>query len=306
MKVSLLIFLVCCNILYANLSGPVFTSQISVHTYYSEMIECYESNKWKHLAWKCEDLITEFPTSPFSKEALYYLGIAQYKLGEYQSANSTFSNYLKEELTPKFFEQTIRFKFEIATEFDNGHRTHLFGWKKMPKWLPSYETAIEIYDEVITTLPRDDLAALSLYRKGQLLIRIKDYKSSVDAFQTLYRRFPKHGLAPDAYIGVLDVYLTESKKKFPDSHKLELAEITLKEFRLHFPQEPRIDDAEKKLLEIKEELGRNLLEIAEFYRRTKKKKAAIIYYKEILAKYSETNIAKKSKRRLQTIDASHL
>lgn len=60
----------------------------------------------------------------------------------------------------------IRFKFEIACPFDEGARVHLFGWNKMAKWLSPYDKAIELYDEVVTTLPRDELAAQSLYRKG--------------------------------------------------------------------------------------------------------------------------------------------
>ncbi len=302
MRILILVFLICFGALSANPLDPLARSQINVHVYYSKMIDHYQNEEWQKLAWKCEDLIADFPTSPFAREALYYLGVAEFKLGEYEYANKAFSNYLKEELTPKFFEQTIRFKFEIATEFDGGARIHLFGWNQMPKWLPAYEEAIEIYDEVITTMPRDDLAAKSLYRKGILLLRMEEYKKSIEAFQTLSRRFPKHPLAPDAYLGIADVYLTECKKEFADSNKLELAEINLRKFKAHFPSEPRIEEAHKRLLGMKEELANDLLEIAEFYERTKKGNAAAIYYATILKKYPETKAAKKSEKRLKVLD----
>jgi outer membrane assembly lipoprotein YfiO len=266
------------------------------------MIDHFQNGEWQKLAWKCSDLIADFPTSPFAREAYYYLGVAQFKLGEFEDANKAFSTYLKEELTPKFFEQTIRYKFEIASEFDGGTRVHLFGWNKLPKWIPAYEEAIEIYDEVITTIPRDDLAAKSLYRKGVLLLRMEEYTKSVEVFQTLFRRFPKHPLAPDAYLGIADVYLTECKGEFPDSRKLELAEINLRKFKAHFPTEPRIEEGEKKLLNMKEVFAEDLLEIAEFYDRTKKKSAAVIYYATILKKYPETKAAKKSAARLKALD----
>ncbi|QVL57935.1 MAG: outer membrane protein assembly factor BamD [Simkaniaceae bacterium] len=306
MRIAVLIFLICFGALSANPLDPLVRSQINVHVYYSKMIDHYQNEEWQKLAWKCEDLIADFPSSPFAREALYYLGVAEFKLGEYEYANGAFSNYLKEELTPKFFEQTIRYKFEIATEFDGGARTRLFGWNKMPKWLPAYEVAIEIYDEVITTMPRDDLAAKSLYRKGVLLLRMEEYKKSIDSFQTLCRRFPKHPLAPDGYVGISDVYLTESKKEFPDSNKLELAEINLRKFKTHFPSEPRVEEAEKRLLGMKEELASDLLEIAEFYERTKKGKAAAIYYATILKKYPETKAAKKSEIRLKVLDVPNI
>lgn len=302
MKKVAILFLICFGVLGANPLDPVIRSQINVHQHYSKMIDHYQNKDWQKLSWKCQDLVADFPTSPFAREALYYLGVAHYKLGELEYANMAFSDYLKEELTPKFFDQVIRYKFEIARAFDEGARIHLFGWQKMPKWLPAYDEALEIYDEVITTLPRDDLAAQALYRKGVVLLRMEEYKKSIEAFQTLIRRFPKHPLSPDGYIGISEVYLTECDQEFPDANKLDLAEINLRKFRYHFPSEPRIAEAEKKLLGMKERLANDLLEIAEFYERTKKKKAAAIYYATILKKYPETKAANKSEKRLKVLD----
>lgn len=302
MKKVAIIFLICFGALSANPLDPVIRSQINIHQYYSKMIDHYQNEDWQKLSWKCQDLIADFPTNPFAREALYYLGVAHFKLGEFEHANMAFSDYLKEELTPKFFDQVIRYKFEIARAFDEGARVHLFGWQKMPKWLPAYDEALEIYDEVITTLPRDDLAAQSLYRKGVILLRMEEYKKSIEAFQTLIRRFPKHPVSPDGYVGISDVYLSECDQEFPDANKLDLAEINLRKFRYHFPSEPRIAEAEKKLLGMKERLANDLLEIAEFYERTKKAKAAAIYYATILKKYPETKAANKSEKRLKVLD----
>ncbi|MCB1107171.1 MAG: outer membrane protein assembly factor BamD [Chlamydiia bacterium] len=302
MKKFSIFFLFLLGALNANPLDPVIRSQINVHQYYSKMIDHYQNEEWQKLAWKSQDLIADFPTSPFAKEALYYLGVAHYKLGEFEYANAAFTDCLKEELSPKLFDQVLRYKFEIARAFDEGVRVHLFGWNKMPKWLPAYEEAIEIYDEVITTLPRDDLAAQSLYRKGVLLLRMEEYTKSIEALQTLIRRFPKHPLAAEAFVGIGNVYLTECNQEFPDSNKLELAEINLRKFRYHFPSEPRIAEAEKMLLGMKEKLAKDLLEIAEFYERTKKGKAAAIYYATILKRYPETKAAKKSEKRLKVLD----
>ncbi|NRA89677.1 MAG: outer membrane protein assembly factor BamD [Simkaniaceae bacterium] len=302
MKKFTLIFLICFGALSANPLDPVVRSQINVHQYYSKMIDHYESEDWQNLAWRCQDLIADFSTSPFAREAYYYLGVAYFKLGELENSNHAFSDYLKVELSPKFFDQVMRYKFEIAKAFDEGAKVHLFGWNKMPKWIPAYDEALAIYDEVITTLPRDDLSAQSLYRKGAILLRIDEYKKSIDAFQTLIRRFPKHPLSVEAYIGICEVYLSECDKDFPDTNKLELAEINLRNFRNHFPGEPRIAEAEKKLMGMKDHLAQDLLEIAEFYERTKKKKAAAIYYATILKKYPDTKAATKSEKRLKVLD----
>ncbi|MCB1085094.1 MAG: outer membrane protein assembly factor BamD [Chlamydiia bacterium] len=306
MNKFILFFLVTLSAITANPLDPVVRSQINVSQYYSKMIDFYQSEDWQRLAWKCEDLIADFPTSPFAREAYYYLGVANFNLGELDYANQAFSSYLKEEMTPKYFDQVIHYKFEIACAFDEGARIHLFKWQKMPKWLPAYDEALAIYDEVITTFPRDDLAAQSLYRKGKLLIRMEEYEKSVEAFQTLTRRFPKHPLAVDGYLGISEAYFSECNTKFPDPRKLELAEINLRKFKAHFPSEPRASEAEKYLLKTKEKFAEDLLEIAEFYERTKKKKAAAIYYTTILKKYPESKAARKAEKRLQVLDVSDI
>lgn len=300
------LFVVCHGFVIANPLDLDVRSRTTVHTHYSAVIEHYQNENWRKLIHKCQDLITDFPGSPFSHEGYYYLGVAYYRLKEFEYANQAFSTYLKKELAPKFFDQVIRFKFDIAQAFEQGDRLHLFGWKKMPKWIAAYEQALFIYDEVIATLPRDDLTARSFHRKGVLLLRMKNYKASIEAFQTLIRRFPQHPLSAEGYLGIATVYLTQCENEFPDRNFLNLAEVNLRKFRSHFPMETRLIDAEKSLFRIKEQLATDLLKIAKFYVRTKKKGAAAIYYSTIINKYPETHLAVQSQKDLEKLNIAKL
>ena len=71
----------------------------------------------------------------------------------------------------------------------------MLGWEKMPQWVSAHEDALNIYDEVIATLPRHDVAARSLFNKARMLSGDGKYKESIDSYQILIRRFPKHQLA---------------------------------------------------------------------------------------------------------------
>lgn len=287
-----------------NPFDPVIRSQITAYQRHAKMMEQLDEKNWEKLVWACEDMLTGFPTSPLAREASYYLGEAYYHLGEFEASNKAFSAYLKESKSPKFFDEAIRYKFAIAKALDGGARLHLFGWKRLPKWVSGYEEAIEIYDSVIASLPRDDLAAESLYRKGLILLQLERYTESADALQALIRRFPKHPLAIEGYIARGKVFLTECKKEFLDLSKLELAEINVRQFRAHFPGEPRLYEAEKQVQEMKEQLATDLLEIAEFYERTKKQGAAEIYYGKLLKKYPDTQAGKKAAKKLPCAPSS--
>lgn len=286
--------------LHANPLDLAKRASLTVHDHYNLIIDFFQNKQWKRLIWQADQLAQDFPETSFAKEIAYYQGVAYYEFGEYELANDLFSKYLQGE-TPKFFDQAIRYKFQIACRFQEGVRRHLFHVKTFPKWVHGYEEAIAIFDEVITTMPRDEMAAESLYRKGILLLDLEEYQRSVESYQTLIRRFPKHYLAPESYLGITQVYLTRSQKEFAGNDHLDSVEINLRKFRFHFPSDPRLAEAEKIVIKMKELMAKDLLEIGDYYRRTKHPKAAAIYYQTILKKYPSSRAAKTSKERLKKL-----
>lgn len=302
-KFSIFFLLLCGagSSLNANPLDPTMRAEMSAYDHYNLILDHFQNKKWSKLLYQCHMLMQDFPDAPFAKEVHYYRGVASYESHDYEVANRAFSTYLKEEMTPKYFTQAVEYKFKIACSFQEGIRRNLFHARGLPKWVHGYEEAIEIFDEVITTLPRHEMAAESLYRKATLLLSLEEYKDSVEAYQTLVRRFPKNPFAPDSYLGIANVYLAQSKKEFPDKDLLDRSEINLRKFRTHFPGEPRLEEAEEKLIGMQNVMADDLLEVGDFYKRTKRPKAAAIYYQTILKKYPGTKAAKVSRKSLKKL-----
>lgn len=269
--------------------------------YYNGILTAYQSKDWKELILNAKNLISAYGESPFAPEAYYYKGVAYYYLEDFEMANVSFSQYLRNTSAPKFFEEAIEYKFQVAEKFYEGARRHLLGFEKLPKVLPAKEQALDIYEEIITTLPRHDLTAKALYRKGCLLNDFEDYKISVEAFHTLIRRFPKHYHASDAFLGIQRVYLNQCQKEFPDPNVLELAEINLNKFKEHFPGDPRVDDARKMLVQMEDRFAEDLFEIGSFYERTKHDDSAVIYYTSLVAQYPHSSFVRKAEKRLEKL-----
>ncbi|MBS0627846.1 MAG: tetratricopeptide repeat protein [Verrucomicrobia bacterium] len=222
-------------------------------------------------------------------------------MNELDVANENFSFYLKDQLTPKFFEESIQYKFLIAQAFENGAKRHFLGNESMPKWISGKREAIEIYDEVITALPQHDLAVQSLFGKANILFAEQDFKESIEVFQTLLRRFPKSPLARDSYVAITKVYKIMSEKEYADPDFLDLAAINIKKFKADFSEDPKIAEAQEILQSMMEVYAKDLFKTAQFYERTKKPKASIIYYTKIMSKYPNTKIAMKSQERLNVL-----
>ncbi len=277
------------------------TATMSVQEHYSAAMSAYQEQNWEMVIHHCVIVIKNFGSSPFAQEAYFYLGAGYFHTGEFEFSNRFFSKYLKRQATPKFFEEAIQYKFKIAEKFHKGARLHVLGLENMPKWVPARDEAIAIYDEVITALPHHELAAQALFGKAKLLLKAEEYKSSVETYQVLIRRFPKHPLAVESYIGVSEVYLTQAQAEYPDQDFLDLSEINLRKFRQNFPGDEKIAVAEKMMLDMKEVYASDLYDTGRFYERTSKPHAAYIYYTRILAKYPETKVSGFANKRLSRL-----
>lgn len=287
---------------YTFKNGKLIKSEevatMSVQEHYSAAMDAYQKQNWDEVVHQSLIVIKNFASSPFAQEAYFYLGVGYFHIEEFEYANRFLTTYLKKQATPKFFEEAIQFKFKIAEKYHRGAKKHILGWETMPKWVPAREEAIAIYDEVITALPHHELAAHALFGKAKLLLKEEEYKSSIETYQTLIRRFQKHPLAAESYIGIAQVYLVQAQSEYPDQDYLDLAEINMRKFRHDFPGEEKLAVAEKMLLDMKEVFAGDLYQTGRFYERTSKPHAAYIYYTRITAKYPETKVSQLAAKRL--------
>lgn len=275
---------------------------LAVEEHFQLGLNAIESDNWKEAARQFKIVTTGFPNSSYVSDGLFYLGVADYNLEEYDIANKTFNDYLKSQNNPKYFQEAVEYKYSIAEKLASGARRRINGSKKLPKWLTGKSMAIEIYDEVIAAMPCHDIAACALYSKGSLLRCSKNYRDAVDSYQMVIKRFPKHELAPEAYLAISSVYVEQSELEFQNPDVLAFAEINYNRFKQDFPREERLCQAEEDVLTIKEYYANGLYETGLFYERKEMPWASIIYYRNAALQFPETSVAQKCQARLDCLD----
>lgn len=270
--------------------------------HYSLGVQAMECGNWYEGINQFYIVSENFPRTPLGQEAFFFLGVCYYQLNELDFANESFSDYLKAHNTPQYFEETIYYKFNIANRFRCGAKKRLFGTQQLPKWAPGYSLAVEIFDEIIAAVPCHDLAAQSLYTKGWILWQERAYNDSVDVLTQLIRRFPKHELAPESYLAITNIYLEQSQYEFQNPDLLGLAEINVRRFQLEFPSDERVMQGQYNLQTIKETYAFGLYSTGQFYERTKKPWASVIYYQRAISQFPDTNIAQRCYSRMCVLD----
>jgi outer membrane protein assembly factor BamD (BamD/ComL family) len=277
---------------------------MSAADHYDAGLNAMEASDWNEASTHFRIIEVNFPNSTHGQDASYFLGVALFEEGELDLANEAFSRYLKMKNNPRFFLETIQYKFEIAERFSSGARRRFLGSRKFPKWATGRTIASQVYDEVITAMPSHELAAKALYSKGMLLWKNRDYKGSVEAFQNLTRRFPKNELAPEAYLAISKVYVDQSRVEFQNPDIISLAMINLRRFKQDFPKETRSAIVEKDVFRIKEIHAHGIYQTGQFFERTGKPQAAAIYYENAIRQFPETRVAEGCRQRLENIKPS--
>lgn len=279
---------------------------LSAEEHFNLGAKAMDNCDWKEAAAQFRIVSRSFPNSKLGQESLYYLGVAEYFLYELDTANESFSQYLKAQNNPQFFAETMQFKYAIATELKNGAKIRFFGTRQLPKWASGTDLAVEIYDEIIAAIPCSDLAAQSLYAQGQILWKQRLYRDSIDVYLQLIRRFPKHEYAPESYLIITQIYLDQARCEFQNPDLLALAQITLRRFKEEFPRDERVCQAEATVMEIKEVYATGLYETGQFYERKKEPRASIIYYSNAINQFPDTAVSKLCQQRLAALSTFSL
>lgn len=277
------------------------TIQATVQKYYSNITKAANNNDWWDVIYFSKLLIKQYPKNAYSLDVSYYLGKAYFNVGEYPFADSHFSKYLSTQFSPKYYEEAIRHKFNIAKKYYDGFRKRLFNSRKMPKVMTAKEDALRIFEEVLSALPNDSIAIDSLFYKAKIHFLLRDFKESIESFHLLIRKYPMHELAIESYIQIGKVYLNQADPKHQDPTLLDLARINLDKFKNSFPKEERINETEKDYIDLQEVYAKGLYEIGQFYERTKKKDSSKLYYRKVMASYPQSPSAQLSEKRLNKL-----
>jgi outer membrane protein assembly factor BamD (BamD/ComL family) len=272
---------------------------LSVQESYSNATKALQDKRWDDVIYFSSIINKNFADSSFAKDAIFYQGVAYYNIREYEMADKFFSSYLKDQVNQKYFQDIITYKFEIAEKFFAGEKKHLFGVKKLPRLFKAKDEALALYEEVIQAMPRSDMATQSLYAKGLILSGFEEWDDGIETLNQLITSFPKHELSSHAFLHMQKIYLNKASPKQQDSDLLDMAELNLQRFELAFPVDDKLDEAKEVFNQMKEKYATGLFEIGQFFERTKKINASVIYYSKIISAFPSTKSASLSSKRLE-------
>ena len=251
----------------------------------------FQAKNWNLVVSLCSKITKAYPESIFSKDVYFFKGAAYFHVDDPDLSNQMLTKFLEKEGGSSYFEEALGYKYFIAEKFENGYYGHLFGVSALPRLESMWESAYQLYDEVILTIPRSEIAAKALFRKASMYCTDEKFDESIETFNTLIRKFARNSLSQKAYIEIARVYKKQIKTLYLDPKCLDFALINQKRFDLDYPSSKFKQEMEEEVLSIIDLFAEDIYKSALYFDKKNQKESAIIYYKSLISKYPQSRFS---------------
>jgi outer membrane protein assembly factor BamD len=241
-----------------------------------------EQEHWFSALGYYNDVIDEFPGTDFAAEAYFQKGVIHLHRNQFERSFNDFHDIIEKHPDFPRYGQVVQGQYDVAMAIKRGERPWLWGW--IP-WFKDNEKALEFFEKTYAAAPYGPRAELSLYEKGAWAREIDKEDEAIDAYERLVYRYPDSILTPRSYIAMAELYAGRVMGPHWDQGSTREALNFYRDFVALFPHDDYAPTAQKKVVELKDTLARNRLELGKFYyyRRNNGRAAAIFFNEAVNA-----------------------
>ncbi len=251
--------------------------------------------------------VSVWPLSDYAPQAQYLVARCYEAKGNDEKAFKAYARLI--ERYPKLtnFDEIIRRQFEIANRFLAGKRFRLWGYLPL---FPSMDKTISLYEQIIKIGRYSEVApqaqmniAVAHEKKKALgLIKAPDFPAAAKAYQLAADRYSEQKVGTDALYKEADTYTKQAATAEYDQSVAGKAISTFTDFMILHPDDSRVPEAQKNIDTLKTEQARGSFEIAKYYEKRHRWKAAQIYYNDAWNKDRGSKYADEALRRIDAIN----
>ncbi len=258
----------------------------------------YEAKDLKGALREFKKLLKYYPLSKEAPTAQYYVGRIMEDLDNSYEAFKAYQKVIDTYPYTDLVEDIIEREYEIADAFFSGKKIKIVG-----KWqMPAKDKAIEIFKVVSDNAPYGKYADLAKFKAGLSYKDIQDYNGAILMFKDLIDRYPNSPIIDKARFQLAECSKLLAVKPAYDQTPTNLARKEFEDFLKKHPDSDMAPDAKQIVNKLKSREAENAYETGRFYEARHAPASAIIYYKDIVQNYSDTEWAKKAQERINELE----
>jgi outer membrane protein assembly factor BamD len=244
-------------------------------------------------------LLRRWPLSFFAPEAEFRLGKIQEDEGDFYNAFQAFQKMVQKYPSSSYFEDALGEQYRIANLYLAGEPQRIW---KIPVG-PSMDRTVEMYERVIKNAPYGTWAAQCQFNIGLARQHQRRYTDAVDAYQAVIDNYPTSPIAADAQYQIGYTWMDASRTGDYDMGAARKAIDAFQDYLVRYPTSDKAEQAQEDIQRLSQRQTQGAFDIAQFYEREHPpdRRAAFIYYNEVVREDPNCPEAQKAKKRIQEL-----
>jgi outer membrane protein assembly factor BamD len=246
-----------------------------------------------------KNLLRRWPLSFFAPEAQFRVGKILEDEGDFYNAFQAFQKMVTKYPSSNYFEEALNEQYRIANLYLAGEPQRIW---KIPVG-PSMDRTVEMYERVIKNAPYGTYAPQCEFKIGLARESQRRFTDAVDAYQKVLDNYPTSSVAADAQYQIGYAWMHASQTGDYDMGAAKKAVDAFQDYLVRYPTSDKSDQAQENIVHLGQKQTQGAFEIAQFYERSHPpdRRAAYIYYNEVVREDPNSAAAQKAKKRIQEL-----
>jgi len=277
--------------------NPKYAVKDSPKEQFEWAMSFYQAKDYQKAAQEFEKLTKQYEYSEYASKAQYYAGLCYENMNKLYFAFQNYQKAIDNFPHIENMEEIIAREFNIATIYEGKASPKVLGTDIMT----STDRAVEIYKKVVDNAPFGRLADESQFRMGQAFKKADRFDEAIPAFQKILDDYPNSQFIDKVKFEVADCAYRASLKPAYDIESTDKAIKAFEELGQTSRYEKLSGEAAKTIQRLKDKAAEKSFITAQFYESQRHYESAIIYYKDVVARFPDSSIAVKAKAKIEDL-----
>jgi outer membrane protein assembly factor BamD len=244
-------------------------------------------------------VVKVWPLSDYAPQAQYLIGRCYEVKGRDEKAFKEYQKLLEKQPKIANYQEILQRQYDIAGRYLGGKWFRVLGYIPL---FPSMERTAGMYGKIVKTGPYSDVAPRAQLNIGAAREKQKSFELAAKAYELAADRYhDRPQVAAEALYRAGLAYHKQAQTAEYDQSSAGQAIATFTDFMTLYPNDPRVPETVKIIAMLRREQARGSFQTARFYEKYKKRRAAMVYYNEVLQQDVDSPYAPQARQRLDQL-----
>ena len=244
-------------------------------------------------------LVRRHPHDTLAPGALYRMGQLLEEKHDYLKAAQAYDILAEKFPKSEHFDDSIGAMFRIGEMYLAGKKIKILGIPLKA----SMDHAADIFQGIVRAAPYGKYAPRALFNMGRAREKQGANEAAITSYQDVIEKFPNDPVAVDAQYQIGYIYAQASRSGTNDPNAAAKAKTGFEDFLYRHPNSEKSAQARENLKAIEHKQTSTAFDIARFYDKQKKYRAAAIYYNDVIRQQPDSKEGDHAKKRISELRA---